>query len=872
MSAELAKAYDPKQVESKWYSFWLEKNLFKADATSKKKPFCIVIPPPNVTGSLHMGHALNNTLQDILIRWRRMQGYETLWQPGTDHAGIATQNVVEREIFKNEGKTRHQLGREELIKRIWSWVEKYGDRILKQLQALGASCDWSRTRFTFDEGLSHAVRVCFVDLYKKGLIYRGNYIVNWCPRCQTALADDEVEHEEQKGHLWYIKYGGLVVATTRPETMLGDAAVAVNPKDKRYKHFIGQKVILPEVGRELPVIADNFVDPKFGTGCVKVTPAHDPNDFQMGLRHHLPQINVMNADATMNENAPAKYRGMAREICRKHLVESLQSQGLIEKIEEHVNAVGHCYRCNTVIEPWLSEQWFVKMKPLAKKAIAATKAGKVQFFPKRWTKFYLSWLENVRDWCISRQIWWGHRIPVWYCSKGCEPFAAIEDPKRCPRCGGSQIKQDEDVLDTWFSSQLWPFSTLGWPEKTAALRKFYPTNVLSTDRGIIFFWVARMVMIGLEQMKKEPFRHVTIHGTILDKFGRIMSKSRPETCIDPLDIIDRYGADALRYSLALMATEGQDLKLEESKFEAGKHFCNKLWNATRFALMNLQNYDGKPDQEKNLSLADRWIWNRLQRAIYEINKDLKNYRYADGAQTLYHFIWDEFCDWYLELIKPTVADLHATQWNLCRVLDSILRLAHPFMPFITEELWQHLARHESSIVTAQYPKPMKKIPFAKEAKGMEQIQQVVTAIRNLRGEHRLEPKQKISALILTTSKTKRCVLEENQSSVKTLAQISEIRFLDGKERPKNCAVAVSDKLEIFVPFQELFDSEQERGRIEKEIARAKEDVARFESKLSNRNFVERAPKEVVEKERLRLAEFKEKLGKLNEALWNLKHS
>ncbi len=924
MSAELAKAYEPKEVESKWYSFWLEKNLFRADEKSKKKPFCIVIPPPNVTGSLHMGHALNNTLQDILVRWRRMCGFETLWQPGTDHAGIATQNVVEREVLAKEGKTRHDLGREKLIEKIWSWKEQYGDRIIKQLHAMGASCDWSRLRFTLDEGLSEAVREAFVTFYKKGFIYRGNYIVNWCSRCHTALADDEVEYEERKGSLWYIKYlirrttyyvprstedkkhverstqnveRYLVVATTRPETMLGDTAVAVNPKDKRYKHLVGKTLVLPEVGREIPIIADNFVDPKFGTGCVKVTPAHDPNDFQMGLRHKLPQINVMNADATMNENVPAKYRGMGREICRKYLVESLQLQGLIEKIEEHAHSVGHCYRCNTVIEPWLSEQWFVKMKPLAKKAIAATKNKKVIFFPKRWTKFYLSWLENVRDWCISRQIWWGHRIPVWYCGEGlrtkdyglrtnCPPIVSKETPKKCPKCGNTQLRQDEDVLDTWFSSALWPFSTLGWPQKTKALQKFYPNNVLITDRGIIFFWVARMVMMGLDQMKKEPFRHVYIHGTILDKFGSKMSKSKPETCIDPLDIIARYGADALRYSLALLATEGQDLKLEESKFEAGKHFCNKLWNASRFALINLATYDGKPDQEKNLSPADRWIWNRLQQAIQKINSDLENYRYADAAQTLYHFIWNEFCDWYLELIKPTVAALHATQWNLYRVLDSILRLSHPFMPFITEELWQNLGQRTvdpstnsgrssgqwTSIVVSEYPKGPKKISFSKEAKEMELVQQVITAIRNIRGEHKVNPKTRIHVLMKSPSKKEQVLLQQNRNYIENLAQVGDLRFIGQEEKPENTAVAVASHVEIFVPFEQLFNIEEERGRLEKEIAGAKENVARFESKLANKNFVERAPKEVVEKEKLRLAEFKEKLGKLNEALWNLKNS
>lgn len=889
MSPELPKAYDPKEVEAKWYADWLAKNLFQpssvaaADGRPKRgKPYCIVIPPPNVTGALHMGHALNNTLQDILVRWRRMCGDEVLWQPGTDHAGIATQNVVEREVLAREGKTRHDLGREKLIEKIWEWKGQYGDRILRQLQALGASCDWSRTRFTLDDGLSQAVRECFVQLYRKKLIVRGNYIVNWCPRCRTALADDEVEHEERKGHLWYIRYplksthdarrtthdGYLVVATTRPETMLGDTAVAVNPKDKRYKDFAGKTLVLPEVGREIPVIIDSFVDPKFGTGCVKVTPAHDPNDFQMGLRHKLPQINVMNDDATMNANAPEKYRGMKREVCRKHLVENLQAAGLIEKIEEHMHAVGHCYRCNTVIEPWLSEQWFVKMKPLAAKAIAATKKGKVKFFPKRWTKFYLSWLENVRDWCISRQIWWGHRIPVWYCEKKCSPIVAKETPKKCPKCGGANLRQDEDVLDTWFSSALWPFSTLGWPAATKELKKFYPTNVLITDRNIIFFWVARMVMMGLELMKKEPFHDVYIHGTILDKDGEKMSKSKPETCIDPLDIIGKYGADALRYSLALLATEGQDLKLDETKFESGRHFCNKLWNAARFALMNLSAYDGKADSEKNLGLADRWIWNRLQQTALTINKDLKNYHYYEASQTLYRFVWNEFCDWYLELIKPTVAASHATQWNLHRVLDSILRLTHPFMPFITEELWRHLSRESGSIVVAPYPQAVKKIPFAGDAKQMQLIQSVVSAVRNLRGEHHVNPRQKIPAWMVAATKEKE-ILSAYREYITSLAQISDLRFVNSSEKPEKSALAVSGRVEIFVPLKDLFDLDAEKGRIQKEMEKIRQDIGRFELKLANKNFVEHAPKEVVEKERLRLAEHQDKLGKLKNALEQL---
>ncbi|MDO8494760.1 MAG: valine--tRNA ligase, partial [Deltaproteobacteria bacterium] len=607
------------------------------------------------------------------------------------------------------------------------------------------------------------------------------------------------------------------------------------------------------------------------SGCVKVTPAHDPKDFQMGLRHKLAQINVMNGDATMNENVPAQYRGMKREVCRKHLVENLEAKGLIEKIEEHVNAVGHCYRCNTVIEPWLSLQWFVKMKPLAAKAIAATKTGKVKFVPKRWEKFYLSWLTDVRDWCISRQIWWGHRIPVWYCDNGCKEFVAKQDPKKCPKCGSAKIKQDPDVLDTWFSSWLWPFSTLGWPDKTPALKKFYPNNVLVTDRGIIFFWVARMVMAGLALMKKVPFRHVYIHGTILDENGQKMSKSKPETCIDPLEIIEKYGADALRYSLLLMTTEGQDLKLAESRFQSGRHFCNKLWNATRFALMNLQSYDGPSTGsgqalEKNLTLADRWIWNRLQHTVKEINTHLENFKYFDASQTYYKFVWNEFCDWYLELIKPVVADSKATQWNLFRVLETILRLGHPFMPFITEELWQQLKSFQKmgeSLVTAQYPLAVKKILFEKEAKEMMVVQETVNAIRNLRGENNVNPKQKIPAMFLTSAG----IYKRNAGIISSLALLSELSFVE--QRPEKSAVTVAGDVEIFIPFAQLVNIEEEKARLAKEIEKENQNILRLEGKLANSNFVDRAPKEIVAQEQARCVEAKEKIKKLQVAIEQL---
>lgn len=874
MPKELSKFYEPSQVEKRIYDFWIERGVFKAADKTKKKSYCIVLPPPNVTGVLHMGHALNHTLQDVLIRWKRMQGFETLWQPGTDHAGIATQNVVEREILKKEKKSRHDLGREKLVEKIWEWKELFGDQIVKQQHKIGDSCDWDRMRFTLDEGLSLGVRECFITLYERGLIYRGKYIVNWCPRCHTALADDEVDHEEKEGHLWHIRYplkeglaaGFVTVATTRPETMLGDVAVAVNPKDVRYTRFVGKQLSLPMCHREIPVITDDFVDPKFGTGCVKVTPAHDPNDFQIGLRHNLQQLNIMDASAAMNDQVPEKYRGLSREACRKILVEDLEKAGLLEAVEAHANSVGHCYRCHTVVEPWLSEQWFVKMKPLAQKAIKATKKKEVQFVPDRWEKFYLSWLENVRDWCISRQIWWGHRIPVWYCEKGCDPTVSREDPIACHQCGGEKLKQDPDVLDTWFSSALWPFSTLGWPDKTDSLKTYYPNDVLITDRGIIFFWVARMVMMGEELMGEAPFHHVYIHGTILDAQGRKMSKSHPETCIDPLDIVGRYGADALRYSLLLMTTEGQDLKLSESKFETGRNFCNKLWNATRFALMNLQHYDGKTAEEKGLTLADRWIWNRFNFVVRQMSEALENYKYFDASQILYKFVWNEFCDWYLELIKPVIASNHATQWNLHRLLDGILRLAHPFLPFVTEELWQALRGNEKEVLAmAAFPKSEKKSVFQKEAEEMNLVQEVITAIRNLRGEHSVNPKQKIPAVICAPKIVEK-ILEKHQNYIADLAQIENLQF--GK-KPEKTAVAVSGEIEIYVPYEKLFNLNEEKERLHKEIAKIQNEIGRIEGHLKNKSFVDKAPEAVVAKERESLAAFQEKQSKLEKALAEL---
>ncbi|MFH1653736.1 MAG: valine--tRNA ligase [Pseudomonadota bacterium] len=876
---ELEKAYQPKDVEKKWYKYWEENNLFAPN--DNPKPYCIVIPPPNITGILHMGHALNNTIQDLIIRWKRMQGFATLWQPGVDHAGIATQNVVERALFDKEGKRRHEIGRDELIKRIWKWKDEYGNRIIDQLKKLGSSCDWSRLRFTLDDGLSHAVKENFVKLYKKGLIYKGKYIINWCPRCLTALADDEVEHEDKKGSLWYIRYPlverekeFVVVATTRPETLLGDTAVAVNPSDERYKHLIGKRVHLPETEREIPIIADDFVDAKFGTGAVKVTPAHDPNDFQIGLRHNLPQFNVMNDDATMNENAGKKYAGLSTKEARAKIVEELKTSELLEKIEDHQNAVGHCYRCHSIIEPRLSDQWFVKMRPLAEKAIKATEEGKVKFHPARWTDFYLQWLDNVRDWCISRQIWWGHRIPVWYCDKeGCAPIASKETPQICPHCGSKNLRQDEDVLDTWFSSALWPFSTLGWPDKTPELEKFYPTNLLVTDRGIIFFWVARMVMMGLENMNEVPFSDVYIHGTILDEEGRRMSKSLGNG-IDPLEIIDQFGTDALRFSLMMLASEGQDLKLSVSKFEMGRNFCNKLWNASRFAMMNLNDYNGAKADSKHLSIADKWILNRLDLATANINASLDNYRFNEAASHAYHFVWNDFCDWYLEAIKPAMREegapkiKQAAQATLFHVLSSTLKLLHPFLPFITEEIWQHIGKDDvKSIMISAYPAAEKENPYSTEAQTFEKfIKEPVLAIRQIRGEHSVAPGKKISASIFASSTSE---ITNQKNYIMDMARLESLDISDKEKDVEKSAKAPLTFGTLFIPFAGLIDIEAEKSRLEKEIKKATDEKAALEKKLSNTNFVERAPKDIVDKEREKMTALTERLVKFEESLKNL---
>ncbi len=884
-AAMLSTRYDPKPVEEKWHRFWEAGEHFHARPRNDGAPYCIVIPPPNVTGALHMGHALNITLQDILVRWRRMQGRNALWMPGTDHAGIATQNVVERALAK-QNVCREDLGREEFLKRVWQWKEEFGSRIIEQLKRLGSSCDWARLRFTMDEGLSRAVREAFVALHEKGLIYRGKYLINWCPRCRTALSDDEVDHEEHDGSLWHIRYPFkdeprlfLTVATTRPETMLGDTAVAVNPTDERYKDFIGQTLVLPVIEREIPIIADRFVDPEFGTGAVKVTPAHDPNDFEMGRRHKLAQINVMNEDGTMNENA-GEYAGMDRYECREALVEELRQKRLLHKTEPHQHAVGHCYRCHCVIEPYLSDQWFVKMRPLAAPALKASAEREVAFHPDRWTKVYESWLENVRDWCISRQIWWGHRIPAWHCDECGKVTVAREDPTACSHCASERIRQDEDVLDTWFSSALWPFSTLGWPDRTEMLDTYYPTSVLVTDRGIIYFWVARMVMMGLETMKAAPFDDVYIHGTILDEQGRKMSKSLGNG-IDPIEVIEKYGADAMRFSLIMLTVEGQDVKLSVDRFEMGRNFANKMWNASRFALMNLDS--GKGGQGE-FSVEDRWILSRLQATVRTVTDALEHFRFNEAIRSLYTFAWSEFCDWYLEIIKPRLgAEKEGpVRLVLAHVLDSLLRMLHPFMPFVTEELWTHLRKRMAegdldwegvemaeALILAPWPEAETQYIDAEAERVLGTIQSIIRCLRNIRSKLNIAERQLMKIVINVPDQATGAMLREHERILKDLGCIESAEIGLGLEKPKMSATDIIDQVQVFVPLAGVLDVDAERDRLQKRIEKEGERLNALLKKLANRNFLQRAPKEIVAQEKARRAEIEDQIAKLRTGLAEL---
>ncbi len=871
----LKKAYEPKDVEEKWYRFWEENDLFKAEIRHDKEPFCIVIPPPNVTGHLHMGHALNNTIQDIICRYKRMRGFNVLWQPGTDHAGIATQNVVERKL-SSEGLSRHEIGRERFIQLVWEWKERYGNIIINQLKRLGCSCDWSRIRFTMDEGLSKAVKEVFVRLYEEGLIYRGDYIINWCPRCHTALADIEVEHEERDSFLYHIRYplqegdGYVIVATTRPETLLGDTAVAVNPEDERYKGLHGKIVLLPVLNKAIPIIADSYVDMEFGTGALKITPAHDLNDFEIGNRHGLDRVKVIDEDGKMNELA-GPYKGIDRFECREAIVRDLEKAGLLEKIEPYKTGIGHCYRCKTVIEPLLSKQWFVKVSPLAHEAVKAVKEHKTRIVPSNWEAVYFEWMNNIRDWCISRQIWWGHRIPAWHCKDCGHVNVARKEPDKCNKCGGNNLVQDEDVLDTWFSSGLWPFSTLGWPDETQELKLFYPTSVLVTGFDILFFWVARMMMMGLHFMGDVPFRDVYIHALVRDAEGKKMSKSKGNV-IDPLDVMERFGTDAFRFTLAALAAQGRDIKLSEEKILGYRHFVNKLWNAARFVLMNLDE-DVSLERSYNkeeLGTEERWIIARLCQVIKGVTDAIENYRFNEAASLCYQFVWHEFCDWYVEMSKwylygDDISRKRVSQSVLLQVLSAILRLLHPFMPFVTEEIWQKLPGTKESIMISMFPRTEELFEDHDAIQKMELIKEIITGIRNIRGELKIPPSKRVN-VVIDAPEERLAIVNANLHHIKSLAKAEDISTGHGMEKPESSATAVVGDISLYVPLKGLLDIEEEKKRIMKEIKKIQKDIDIYNKKLANKNFVDKAPAHVVEDVRERLAMSNEKLNKLNQSL------
>ncbi|NQU18448.1 MAG: valine--tRNA ligase [Candidatus Saganbacteria bacterium] len=884
MTQEMPKNYNPAEVEQKWYKFWEENGLFKPDQKSKADPFTIVIPPPNVTGQLHMGHALDNSLQDVLIRYKRMQGFNTLWIPGTDHAGIATQNVVEKALRK-EGKTKDDLGREKFVEKVWEWKKEYGGKITQQLRRLGASCDWSRERFTMDEGLSKAVRREFVQLYKEGLIYRGKRIINWCPRCGTALSDIEVEHTPKKGKLWHIKYStnphplslshrerdvpkgqgegpiSITVATTRPETMLGDTAVAVNPKDTRYKHLHGKSITLPLVGRKIPIITDDFVDPEFGTGAVKVTPAHDPNDYMMGERHNLPKINILTPDAkiTFEEFESAEREkvkaisGLDRFKAREKIVEMLEEGGHLEKIEDYENSIGTCYRCKQVVEPYLSDQWYVKIKPLAEVAIKAVEDGLIKFVPERWTKVYLQWMTNLRDWCISRQLWWGHQIPVWYCECN-EIIVSEEVPKKCPKCGGTKLVQDPDVFDTWFSSALWPFSTLGWPDETQDLKTYYPTSVLVTGYDIITFWVSRMIMTGMHFMKKEPFGTVFIHGLVKDKSGKKMSKSTGNV-IDPLEIIDKDGADTLRFTLlSLVVGQGQDMKLTDDRVREAKSFVTKLWNVSRFAQMTNDKCQMSNKSPIPKSKYDKWIISRYNKTVAEVTALIDNFEVGEAARKLYSFVWHDYCDWYVEFSKQ-----NPNPQILSEVLGGILKLLHPFMPFITEEIYFRVkgqgarVKKNDSIMIQEWPKADEQLIDDKAEKEIEELKEVISALRRIRAEYSIPYSKEIKAIIVSKNKF-------DQETIKKFVKTSEISIISKlEEKVKQVATEVTSSAQVHVPLTGVIDFEKEKARLNKEKESLETNLQRVEQRLSNKKFTDKAPKEAIEDARAQKREFAEKI-------------
>jgi valyl-tRNA synthetase len=932
--SELPKAYDPALVEKKWYNFWLEQGYFHADSSIPKAPYSIAIPPPNITGSLHMGHALFVTIQDILIRWRRMGAYNAMWMPGTDHAGIATQLVVERMLKAREGKSRHDLGRDEFLKRVWAWKEKHGSRITEQLKVMGASLDWERERFTLDPGLSRAVREAFARLYEEGLIYRAERLINWCSSCQTALSDLEVEHTETDGSLWHIRYpvAGqpgrfLVVATTRPETMLGDTAVAVHPEDDRFKDLIGQKAVLPLAGREIPIIGDaQLVDREFGTGAVKITPAHDFNDFEVAQRNKLPAISIFDLDGKLNENAPEKYRGLSVSESRKAVLADLEAEQLLEKTEPHKLSLGRCSRSDTVVEPLLSWQWFIKMEPLAKPAIEAVEKKQTVFVPESWTKTYMHWMTNIRDWCISRQLWWGHRIPVWYCPDGHVTVpkpGATDDPTACTTCQSATLTQDDDVLDTWFSSGLWPFSTLGWPEMTRDLKTFYPTSVMETGYDILFFWVARMMMFGLHFMKKVPFKTVFLHAIVVDENGQKMSKVKGNV-IDPLDVIygaelpdllkkaedglapkealanisksfpdgiPQSGADALRFTLAALAAQGRNIRLALSRVEGYRHFANKLWNAARFALMNMTGFDADrfgdalrgENQSAVLSHIDKWILSRLQHTAAEVDEALKNFRFNDAAQAIYRFVWSELCDWYIELGKPVLYDdtnevsaqqrKRAVQGCLAVCLETACRLLHPFMPFITEEIWQQVPKptgSPQSIMITMYPVADESLIDADSERRVEALRAVITAVRNLRSEYNVPMSAQIPVTIIAATDAASRPHDADLPLIRALAKVSELSFVADGQPPAGTVSSVVGDMQVCAGLAGQIDVGAEIARIEKDVAKTDKERGGIAGRLANEAFIARAPAEVVEKDRARVADLEERLARLRDSLTRLK--
>lgn len=872
---EMQTTYNPKEFEDKIYSEWMESGSFRAEADPAKVPFTVMMPPPNITGQLHMGHAMDETLQDTIVRFKRMQGYSALWMPGTDHASIATEvKIVDK--MKEEGLTKEQVGREEFLRRAWAWKDKYGSRIVEQLKKLGCSCDWSRLAFTMDDKCSRAVRETFFNLYQKGLIYRGSRIINWCPGCKTALSDAEVAYSEDAGYFWYFRYPvegseeTVTIATTRPETMLGDTAVAVNPADKRYESLVGKTLLLPLTDRKIPVVADEYVDPEFGTGAVKITPAHDPNDFEVGLRHNLPVIRVMNDDGSMNDLAGA-YAGLDRYEARRRIVAEMERLGLLVKIEPHSHNVGHCYRCHSTVEPIVSKQWFVKMAPLAKPAIDAVAKNKTKFIPDRFAKIYYNWLENIRDWCISRQLWWGHRIPVWYCGDCGETICARETPTVCTKCGSARLTQDEDVLDTWFSSALWPFSTLGWPEKTEDFNYFYPTDVLVTGYDIIPFWVMRMMFSGIEQTKKVPFRDVLIHGLVRDENGVKMSKSLGNG-IDPLDVIDKYGADSLRLSLLTGVAPGNDTRYTDTKVEAARNFINKVWNATRFVLMNAKGNTIPELSEIKLQPADRWIISRLMETIREVTLSMQKYDLGVAADTLTNFVWNDFCDWYIELTKAALYGEDAERKKgalgvLMYVLDNILRLLHPFIPFVTEEIYSYLPKAKGKIVTAEFPRYNTKLSYKKEAKAFEEIIELIKTVRAIKVSVNCPPSRKVRLFLVTDAKR---LVSLNKSAVLRLAGASEINVIEqgaqtgGKTISHVCTIGM-----LYIPLGELVDIEEEKKRLGKELERVEEEIARAGGKLANNNFVAKAPKKLVDDERAKLDKFLDMKKKIEQQISEL---